>query len=341
MLFRTGNLNPLRMAKRTQQHGEPFTENRTTCSIGLTARRLWGYGGGVVVQEPTFGNAPESVARSSYSPLDKWRESVGLDATKLKIIAVVLMVLDHIHQMWAHVGAPMWLTMLGRPVFPIFLFAMAESFHYTRNRKRFLTRLLLASWAMTIGSTVISTMFPSDDIVLMNNAFSTFFVAGLYMLFYDIIRDGVRQHSVKRVIGGALLFLVPIVTAIPMFLIGTISADPYFPAALLQVLLYLSLLIPNILAVEGGFTFVLLGLLFYILRPRRWAQVALLAAFSLLVLLSGDTIQALMVFAAIPILLYNGKPGKGMKDFFYIFYPAHIWILYLISTLMTKFGIQA
>lgn len=33
----------------------------------------------------------------------------------------------------------------------------------------------------------------------------------------------------------------------------------------------------------------------------------------------------------LPLLLYNGKRGKGFKRFFYIYYPAHILVLYLIQ----------
>jgi hypothetical protein len=41
--------------------------------------------------------------------------------------------------------------------------------------------------------------------------------------------------------------------------------------------------------------------------------------------------QWLMVFAAIPLFLYNGKRGRGGKYFFYIFYPAHIYLFYVIA----------
>ena len=45
------------------------------------------------------------------------------NATNLKYLAVALMFLDQIYQMFGSMGAPIWLTMLGRLVFPIFLFA--------------------------------------------------------------------------------------------------------------------------------------------------------------------------------------------------------------------------
>ena len=58
----------------------------------------------------------------------------GLTSFDLKLIGIILMVFDHIHQMFYFEGVPLWFTMLGRLVAPIFLFLSAEDFYYTRNR---------------------------------------------------------------------------------------------------------------------------------------------------------------------------------------------------------------
>lgn len=42
------------------------------------------------------------------------------------------------------------------------------------------------------------------------------------------------------------------------------------------------------------------------------------------------SLQITAIFALIPIQLYNGKRGKQNKFFFYIFYPAHLILLFLI-----------
>ena len=38
----------------------------------------------------------------------------------------------------------------------------------------------------------------------------------------------------------------------------------------------------------------------------------------------------------IPILLYNGKRGRGLKWLFYAFYPGHLLLIWLIKTLIAK-----
>ena len=261
----------------------------------------------------------------------KWKI---LDATTLKFLAVILMVLDHIHQMFVSVGAPMWLTMAGRLVFPMFLFAASESFYYTHSKKKYLKRLLFASWGMTIFTFLLQTVLPNPDVVLMNNAFSTFFVTGLYMLGWDHLTAGIRQKSPKEIGKAVVIFLVPILCAIPVYLVALLSFNENVPGSVIRLLARIALLIPNILAVEGGASFVALGLLFYIFRKHRAIQIVMLLALSMIVYLSGDTVQSLMALAAIPMALYNGERGKGMKNFFYIFYPAHIGLLYCIATLI-------
>ncbi|MBQ1976765.1 MAG: hypothetical protein II227_04925, partial [Clostridia bacterium] len=48
--------------------------------------------------------------------------------------------------------------------------------------------------------------------------------------------------------------------------------------------------------------------------------------------------QTLCLLALPLLLLYNGKPGKyRMKWFFYIFYPAHLALLWGMDWLSTRF----
>ena len=47
----------------------------------------------------------------------------------------------------------------------------------------------------------------------------------------------------------------------------------------------------------------------------------------LIVLLLQSRLEVWAVFGFLLILLYNGERGRGMKQFFYLFYPLHLLLL--------------
>ena len=93
-------------------------------------------------------------------------------------------------------------------------------------------------------------------------------------------------------------------------------------------ILILAMWLAVVLRTDYNFRGILLIFILYVFREQKFLAAA---AGSLWNLLYTGTIQRYGVFSAVPMLLYNGKPGRRMKYFFYIFYPAHLLILYGIS----------
>lgn len=109
-------------------------------------------------------------------------------------------------------------------------------------------------------------------------------------------------------------------------------------------------LLPNWLIItDGGWFFLLGGVLLYALRGSRWqlpvwAAETFLAYFVLVWKTYGVGSQwQLMftayfewfgVFAVLFMALYNGRRGGGPKRLYYWFYPAHVYLLYGLSCLL-------
>ncbi|MGV7118579.1 TraX family protein [Paenibacillus kyungheensis] len=258
-------------------------------------------------------------------------KGITLNHFQLKCLGILLMVFDHVHQFFYIDGIPMWFTWLGRIVAPIFLFLSAEGFHYTRNRFKYLLHLYIGYVGMHIVSRALEIGFPSET-VLMNNIFGTLFLTVLYMLFIDYLVQSIRQHQWWKLLGMIGLMAVPIVLS---FAILSLLTQEHVPSWSF----YLIYILPTPLFIEGGFPFIVLGIMFYLLRKYRLAQLAVLILFSLVIGFSSGTslldldnnFQWLMIFAVIPIWLYNGEKGRSMKYFFYLFYPAHIYFLYVFA----------
>ncbi len=218
-----------------------------------------------------------------------------LDGTALKIIAMISMVFDHVGDLLF--PGQTWMRFIGRIALPIFAFCVAEGYIHTRNKTKYLLRLFLFGLVSELPYDLArSGRLESDQ----QNIMLTFALAILTLMLFDRITAG--KKSVWKLIAGIAAAAV----------IGILSA---------------------FLRMESNFFVIGLILVFYIFRQRpHWIRI--LSGFIWHAALRNIGIYLWGLLSFIPLMMYNGEKGKGLKWFFYIFYPGHLLLLYLIRTFL-------
>ena len=239
----------------------------------------------------------------------------------LKILAAVLMVIDHIGYYFE--GMPLVLRMVGRASYPLFLFCMVWGLHYTKNRKLYLLRLYLGSLFMTTLIYLVDTWMPTPGGYGNHNIFLSMFLVGLLVTALELFGQNSKRGAL--LLGGSFLAQV-LYYGLPSLVpfARNLSGD------------LLTGVVPNLALNEYGFAFVALGVAMYFLRENRPMFTAMyilfcIYQFSAEMLPGGTPIQWLMIVALPLMLRYNGKKGPGMKYFFYVFYPAHTFLLFYLA----------
>lgn len=244
------------------------------------------------------------------SPLIKFPFG-GLTSNMLRLIAVLLMVSDHIWATYMSFGD--WMTYIGRMAFPIFAFQIAEGFVHTKNFKKYALRLL----AFALISELPFNLFYSSRWFNPYHQ-NVMFTLLLGLMAIKVIDNLKKNHKPKDIALSALWLLLIVVGSVLGF-------------------------------VDYGFNGMLMVVLFYICRDFPFAWLLQLIGMIVInvILFEGQMIpteifgkaveiptQAFAVFSLIPIWLYGGRKGvsnKFLQYGFYAFYPVHMIILYLIK----------
>lgn len=218
-----------------------------------------------------------------------------LDGTSLKLIAMITMIFDHVGD--SLFPELTWMRIIGRIAMPIFAFCVAEGFGHTRDKLKYLKRMLI----FAAVSEVPFDLFGTDKVLEFThqNIMFTFALAILALILFEKLSSGGKKSGL---VAGWAILIVSFVLAL------VLKTDYSFLGVLLVEVFYL--LRKKDLLIRDG-----VGLVCY------------LALRNMGIYLWGAVGFILIAF-------YNGEKGRGLKYLFYVFYPAHLLLIFLIRTLM-------
>lgn len=187
---------------------------------------------------------------------------------------------------------------IGRLAFPIYCFLLVEGFFHTKSREKYAARLFIFA---LISEIPFDYAFFGGLNGSHQNIFFTLFLGLSGIWVSESFRYKTPLVSIAGFVGAAVL--------------ATLLNTDYTILGILYILI------------------------FYFARsmPHGLKEIYILLAIGTATSFLSGSIQMYAIFAVIPIMLYNGKPGLGSRLLqygFYAAYPVHLMILYLIQISM-------
>lgn len=224
-----------------------------------------------------------------------------ISGNAIKIIALVTMTIDHIG---VNFFPDIYIfRVIGRISFPLFSYMIAEGCRYTKNKLKYFFSVLL------LGTLCQIVYYIADNSLYMS-VLITFSIA--ILIIFSL--QWAKKNSFNP-LGWSLPFLVILCALflselLPLYLPDTdYHIDYRFFGIMLPVIISLS--------------------------DKRDIRFILAAVGTVVLAISLTEIQWWGLLSLIPLALYNGKRGKlRMKYLFYIYYPAHLFIINYIATLV-------
>jgi len=256
-----------------------------------------------------------------------------------------------------------FMRVIGRFGFPLFVFLLIEGFTHTRSRLAYALRLSLFALLSEIP---FDLAFNND--LFYNKSQNVFFTLalGVYMLMlFRIIAEKVRIGTLSKIgfiigiISPALYFLYTFKYSILSFWKSLTIFDTnatflplLFAFSLLLLLsfaffwirlkkfgqleteklcmniavLFFTMFVANLLHTDYSAMGILTIAIMYIYRSHKVTAMSM----GCLTLTAMNFMEISAFFMIIPISKYNGTRGMRLKYFFYLFYPVHLLLLYLV-----------
>ena len=222
----------------------------------------------------------------------------GFTGTQLKLIAMVLMTIDHVGMLL--LPQVRVLRIIGRWAMPVFAWMIAEGCCHTKNRLRYF--LTIAGLALIMQLVEFIFRDSLQQCVLVSFSLSI-------LMIYTVDLAVKKQNFLT-------VFLMGIVFCCVVYICQFMPVPGFH--------------------VDYGIMGVMLPVAIYLGRNK--AEKLFLAAVLLCGVAMTSSMPDIQWYALPSLLLlafYNGRRGKnGMKYLFYIYYPLHLVVIYAISLLL-------
>lgn len=267
-----------------------------------------------------------------------------LSAFWLKIIAMVTMIFDHIgaiilfhysinepSSFLASLYEPF--RIIGRFSFIILAFLVVDGVKHTSNKIKYLSRLLILSLVMTLGELCfthtysgnpITTLFLGALTIVLLNLPKFYKLTACIPCIYVILSD-LNIIPFKNEYGIYGFFLI--IGFYLCLIVSKFLLEYYSSVNNLDIDIFANEQIIHKYRLIISCIFIFsYNLAWYLIYPS-WNNIPLI----------DMSLQVYSTFAIFPLFIYSGKRGYNSKWFqygCYIFFPAHILIIYFISLLL-------
>lgn len=228
----------------------------------------------------------------------------------LKLIAIITMLIDHIG--YFYFPDVMILRFVGRIAFPLYAFLITQGIFYTKDKIKYFKRIFIMAILSEIPFNLLASkniFYPSSQNVLL-----LFSIAIGTIILYEKLKEKNKDSYYAILIGIILSILLK---------------PDYSLVGILLIYIFYFLIKTD----KNHSTKIIIPALFFVLYQiienaifYPYGAIQSIIDFSWIYL--GSLISYVLIY------FYNGKLGyknKFLNKLFYLFYPLHMLMIYLIS----------
>ena len=233
----------------------------------------------------------------------------GINRTMIKIIALITMTIDHIGLMLFpnyHI-----FRIIGRIAMPLFCYMIAEGAYHTHNRKKYLLSIFVIGFICFLVYLLFLKQFYFN--ILISFSFSLILIYS-----YDNITESCKIKNKKSFILYLLLFITIFIISCFLGFCDKITGN-------------------SSIYMDYSIFPVFIPFLVYLGFKNKWIRFLLFFLGVLALYCYYEFVehspnhQMYSLISVLIIFFYSGKKGKfDFKSFFYLYYPLHLVVLYLI-----------